>query len=226
MTELTTYDWGRRLLDLNAGRAERPGEFSLFGRSWELLDGVFAPVYCYSTQLFTSWVPFPVGGSLLEVGSGAGVLAVEAALAGCAEVTAVDISEVAVVNTRRNVARHGVGDRVRVLRSDLFAALPADARFDVVFWNSNFIEPAEDLSESGDLAGAIFDPGYVTHRTFLAEGPARLNPGGRLLLGFSSLGNRERLDALLAEQGLRAEVLRAKAVLPELTYQILAIEEA
>lgn len=225
MTELTTYGWGRRLLDLNTGRDDRPGEFALFGRDWELLDGVFAPVYCFSTQLFTSWVPFPVGGSLLEVGSGAGVLAVEAALAGCAEVTAVDISEAAVENTRRNVARHGVGDRVRVLRSDLFAALPADDRFDVVFWNSNFIEPPED-APPGELADAIFDPGYATHRTFLAEAPARCNPGGRLLLGFSSLGNRERLDALLAEFGLRAEVLRAKAVLPGLTYQILDIEEA
>lgn len=228
MTDMTTYAWGRRLLDLNTGSADRPGEFALFGRQWELLNGVFAPVYCFSTQLFTSWMPFPAGGSLLEVGSGAGVLAVEAALAGCAEVTAVDISEIAVENTRRNVARHKVGDRVRVLRSDLFAALPADARFDVVFWNSNFIEPPEDFRDgnAGDIADAIFDPGYETHWTFLAEGRSRLNRSGRLLLGFSTLGHHERLDAMTAELGLRTEVLREKAVLPGLTYQILEIEEA
>lgn len=229
MSEMSTVDWGRRLLTMNAERADRPREFALFGRQWDLLPGVFAPVYCFSTQLFASWVPYPVGGTLLEVGSGAGVMAVRAALAGCAAVTAVDISAAAVENTERNVRRHGVDDRVTVLRSDLFDALDDGQRFDVVFWNSNFIEPTDEVGagEIGtDIADAIFDPDYQTHQRFLAQAPDRLAPGGRLLLGFSSLGNRERLDAMAADVGLAVDTLLSKALFGDVRYEILELTEA
>src|SRR5688500_4305088 len=67
---------------------ERPAEFRLLEREWDLLPGVFAPIYTPGTELFTSWLPYPVGGDFLEVGCGAGVTAVMAALAGCRQVTA------------------------------------------------------------------------------------------------------------------------------------------
>ncbi|MFI1104540.1 hypothetical protein [Streptomyces melanogenes] len=43
--------------------------------------------------------------------------------------TEVDISAAAVENTRRNALRHRVADRVRTLRSDLFAALDPQDRY-------------------------------------------------------------------------------------------------
>ena len=66
--------------------------------------------------------------------------AVTAALAGCATVTALDITTAAVENTRANAELHGVADRVRVAHSDLFEALEPGERFDLIFWNSNYIE--------------------------------------------------------------------------------------
>ena len=108
-----------------SGRPDRQTEFALVGRRWTLLPGVFAPTYTPVTELFTAWIPYPVGGTLLEMGSGTGVTAVSAALAGCRRVTALDISAAAVENTRRNVERHGVADRVDVRQSDLFDALSA-----------------------------------------------------------------------------------------------------
>jgi release factor glutamine methyltransferase len=196
----------RRNLDV----AARPSSFSLLGGEWELLDGVFAPSFTPVTELFTSWLPYPEGGSFLEVGCGAGVTAVVAARSGCAAVTALDIGASAVENTRRNAARHGVADRVRVLRSDLFDALGPDDRFDLIFWNSNFVEMGADFVNSTDLHHAFFDPGYETHHRYLRDAPAHLTEHGRLLLGFADLGNVPRLAELCAAEGLRLEVLRAE----------------
>src|SRR5258708_29588394 len=65
----------------------RPEQFDMLGRTWTLLPGVFAPVHTASTELFSRWLPFPVGGAFLEIGSGAGVHAVTAALTGSPPVT-------------------------------------------------------------------------------------------------------------------------------------------
>jgi release factor glutamine methyltransferase len=196
----------RRHLD---DRGERT-EFELVGRCWTLLPDVFAPTYTPVTELFTTWIPYPVGGTLLEMGSGTGVTAVSAALAGCRRVTALDISSAAVENTRRNVERHAVMDRVDVRQSDLFDALSAGERFDLIYWNSNFVEAPQDFVNASDLHHAFFDPGYETHRRYLLQAPRHLREGGRLLLGFSDLGNWEQLQTACDAAGLTTEVLRAK----------------
>jgi len=226
MTEITGFHSGQRLLRLNADTGNRPSTFTLFGREWDLLDGVFAPVYCYSTQLFAGWLDYPVGGSFLEVGSGSGVVAVTAALRGCRRVTALDVSEVAVENTRRNVARHRVGDTVRVLRSDLFDRLNADEQFDIIFWNSSFVEPPEDYVARSELDSAIFDPGYRAHRRFLSSAARHLAPGGRLLLGFGSIGNGELLARIAAEAGMHVRELHSSGhrLVKDLRYQLLEIQ--
>jgi release factor glutamine methyltransferase len=198
-----TFAAGRRLADRHGTREGRPAVFETLDMQWDLLPGVFAPVYTASTEIFTTWLPFPRGGSFLEVGSGTGVTAVWAALEGCAQVTALDVTQAAVCNTEANVRRHGVADRVRVLHSDLFDALRPHDRFDVIFWNSNVVEAPKDFVYSDDVQAAIFDPGYAAHARYLREGPGRLTRQGRLFLGFNSLGNGRRLKQLAAVHGLR-----------------------
>src|ERR1700737_4102470 len=125
---------GQQLFRRHVENSVRQTEFELVGRHWTLLPGVFAPTCTPVPELFTTWIPYPVDGTLLEMGSGTGVTAVSAALAGCRRVTALDISSAAVENTRRNVERHGVAGRVDVRHSDLFGALSADERFDLIYW--------------------------------------------------------------------------------------------
>jgi release factor glutamine methyltransferase len=201
---------GEYLFRLNTADPDRPDEFDLLGRSWDLLDGVFSPHYTVATELLTSWIPYPAGGRFLEIGAGAGVTAVIAALSGCAAVTALDISTAAVENTRRNAERHGVADRVRVAHSDLFAALDEDDRYDMIFWNSNYIEVEPDAVNETELHHALFDPGFDAHRRFLAEAPRHLTPAGRVLLGFSDIGSWRALRAHCDELGLTIDVLRSE----------------
>lgn len=180
-------------------------EFELLGRTWELLPEVFAPFHSPSTTFYTTWLPYPKGGSFLEMGCGAGVTAVHAALEGCREVAAVDIVAAAVENTRRNAARHQVADRVRALRSDMFQALGPEDRFDLIFWNSNAIDAPADFTYSRDLERSVLDRGFESHRAFLREAPRHLTDDGRLFIGFNSRGNLPLLEELAGEQGLRVE---------------------
>ena len=196
------FEVGLRLVERH-DRGREAREFEMLGLRWDLVPQVFAPVHTDSTELFTDWLPFPVGGSFLEVGCGAGVTAVTAALAGCARVTAVDINPEAVRNTELNAVRHGVADRMRVLCSDLYDALAPGERFDVVFWNSNVICAPEEFVYTRPMQYAIFDRSYATHDRYLRDGLTRLTPSGRLFLEFNSLGDADRLHSLAAEAGVR-----------------------
>src|SRR6266542_343189 len=81
---------------------------------------------------------------VLDVGTGSGNLAVAIARHHKgARVTAVDISPDALAVAQRNAAKHGVADRVRFLRGDLFEAVPGGERFDFVISNPPYI-PRED----------------------------------------------------------------------------------
>jgi release factor glutamine methyltransferase len=219
---------GQDLMRRHLDRERAADSFTLLGREWTLLPDVFAPTLTPVTELFSTWIPYPVGGTFLELGSGAGVTAVVAAEAGCDAVTAVDISPVAVENTLVNVRRHRVGDRVRVLRSDLFGALDPGERFDVIFWNSNFVEPPPGFVNESVFHHAFFDPDYSAHRRFASEGPARLTDRGRFLLGFSDLGNRDLLDEICAGAGLAIVTLAAETRQTEIPieFQLLELVEA
>jgi release factor glutamine methyltransferase len=95
-----------------------------------------------------------------------------------------------------------VAGRVRVLHGDMFDALDAADRFDLVFWNSNVIEAPGDFTYERDLEYAIFDRCYEMHQRYLSQGPGRLGPQGRLMLGYNALGDRARLDEIAADHGL------------------------
>ncbi|WP_245936155.1 50S ribosomal protein L11 methyltransferase [Streptomyces cahuitamycinicus] len=184
-------------------------------REWDLLDGVFAPPFSATTHvameilgLLGDGEPrYRRHGSFLEVGSGTGVIAVSAALAGCERVVATDISVAAVQNTGINAERHRVTDRVRALHSDLFSALDPDERFDTIYWHSNFVLAPDRYRYQSVHEAAYVDPGYQAHGRYLVEAPLRLTEGGRALLQFSDRGDLGRLHELAASHDRKLNVL-------------------
>lgn len=203
--------------------------FSLLGLQWDLVPGVFAPHLTRSAALWAEWVPYPVGGAFCEIGCGTGVVAVTAALRGCARVTAIDINPAAVENTRLNAARHGVSARVDAACGDMFAPLRASDRYDVIFWFSNFVDAPDDGSPTTALDRAFFDPGYAAHATLLRDASHHLHPGGRLFLGFTDLGNRNRLLELAARHGWRATIargVRGESSAGAINYQLVEFHPA
>lgn len=192
-----------------------PGTFALRGRTWDRLPGVPAPPHSRSTGVAMRMLGFgdpltaPRSGSFLEVGSGTGVIAVSAALAGCHRVVGTDTSPRAVRNTALNAARHGVADRVRAVEGDFFSGLGADERFSTVYWHS-----ASGPGPAGyrQAHGRATDPGYAAHRRYLTEAPRWTVPGGAALLHFSDRGDVPGLWNLAESCGRDLRVLRSRRV--------------
>ncbi|MEV4441603.1 methyltransferase domain-containing protein [Streptomyces sp. NPDC049577] len=199
-------------------REDRPSTFTMYGREWDLLPEVFAPIYSPATGIsmdflgLTGEVEVPRSGSLLEIGCGTGIIAVSAALAGAERVVAADINPAAVLNAAANAARHGVFSRVRTEQSDLFSGLDEEERFDTIFWHSNYVLAPEDYRHRSMHERAYVDPGYEAHRRFLAEAPNRLAPGGSILLHFSTRGDLVTLLRIAGEADRRIRVLRSTVV--------------
>ncbi len=133
------------------------------------------------------------GGTVLDVCTGSGAIAVAAALAGARSVTAVDLSLRAVLTTRLNARLNGV--RVEALRGDLLDAVPG-RRFDVIVSNPPYL-PSEEERLPGRGAARHTEAGgsgrLVLDRLIDAA-PAHLVPGGVLLVTHSSV-NGESGDA-------------------------------
>jgi len=98
-------------------------------------------------------------------------------------VWASDVSREALQVAERNVARHGLVDRVHLAGGDLLDPLPG--QFDLICANLPYIAPGTDLPAevTAQPAGALYasaDGAAVVLR-LLDAAPSRLNPGGRLL---------------------------------------------
>lgn len=208
MAENDKYELGMGETQRHEDEAQSPQQFELLGLDWDLLPGVFAPFHSRSTESYTSWLPLEGADSLLEMGCGAGITAVYAALAHGVRSTALDISAAAVENTRVNAARHGVSERVRSLRSDMFETVVPEERFDIVFWNSSAIPAPASFTYTRDIEWSIFDRDYRSHQRYLEQGPHHLTDRGRLFLGFNTNGDMERLRHMAGEAGLRIDEVR------------------
>ena len=64
---------------------------------------------------------------VLDVGCGSGILSIGAALLGCGDVLGVEIDPDAVEVAKENVAKNGLGDRIRILEGDLTKGLDYEA---------------------------------------------------------------------------------------------------
>jgi ribosomal protein L3 glutamine methyltransferase len=141
---------------------------------------------------------------VLDLCTGCGCLAILAARAyRSAQVDAVDLSPGALAVARKNVARHRLGRRVHLHRSDLFAAL-GTARYDLILTNPPYVSagamaalPAEYRHEPR-LALAGGSDGLDLVARIVALAPAHLEPGGLLLceVGDGQSAARRRFRAL------------------------------
>jgi release factor glutamine methyltransferase len=119
-----------------------------------------------------------------DVGTGSGCIAIAVAhYAPNATVVASDLASDALEVAARNIASHNLGHRVQLVHGDLMA--PFVGTFDLVCANLPYVAvdsrlPAEVLAQP---SGALYaeENGSALVTRLLAEAPARLNPGGRVL---------------------------------------------
>lgn len=176
-----------------------------------VLPGVYAPQE--DTELLAGALSdeaLPPGAEVLDVGTGSGALALEAARRGL-RVTAVDVSWGAVLAARLNARRAGL--RVRIRRGNLFGPVRGET-FDLILANPPYV-PAPHGHREPRGAARAWDAGgdgrLVVDR-ICREAPAALRPGGVLLLVQSALSDPDLTVRQLRTAGLKAAVTRRQHI--------------
>lgn len=140
-------------------------------------------------EQLSPWVndPWAVG-RVLDMCTGSGCLAIVAAEAFPeATIDAVDVSPDALAVARINVDDYGLGERIRLVESDAFAAIPGE-RYDVIVSNPPYVN-AESMASLPDeyrrepeLALASGADGLDFVRVLLKEAAQHLTPDGILIV--------------------------------------------
>lgn len=162
------------------------GEREFYGLSFYTSPAVLIPRPETELLVELALDRLPDKGSLLDLGTGSGAIAIAVAhTLPAARVTAIDASSEALAVASRNAQRHGA--QVRLLQSDWYTALDNE-RFDIIAANPPYIIAGDPHLSQGDLrfepVDALTDhaDGLSALRNIVANAPMHLASGGWLLM--------------------------------------------
>lgn len=177
----------------------------------EVDDGVYAPQH-------DSWLlsdalhraDLAPGKRVLDICTGSGILAIEAALHGAAEVLAYDISPAAVRCAQRNARRAGVDVDVR---PGTLAEAGHAGPYDVVVSNPPYVPSEAPLEGTGpNRAWDAGANGRVVLDQLCAAAPALLAPGGTMLIVHSEYSGPAETLRRFHRHGFAAGIVATQTV--------------
>lgn len=151
-------------------------------------------------------------GKVLDMGTGSGVLALQAALS-ARKVIACDINKDAVAGLKKATIQN---KKIKVVESNLFSNI--HTKFDLIIFNPPYLP--EDKNESRETAIATCGgkKGYELIVKFLSQAWDYLTSNGRILLLFSSLTHQAVVDKAILQNHFLSTLLGTESHFFETLY--------
>jgi methylase of polypeptide subunit release factors len=175
---------------------------------------VFHPRYFITSEFFAAFIGrLDLNGKrVADVGTGSGILALAAARAGAAKVTAIDVNPNAALTAAENARANGFADRVTAMCSNLLSALAPCALFDVIITSPpSFPGEPRDLADRAWHAG----PNYRDIALLFDQARERLAPGGRVYILLSSDSDIDLFSALITRARFQARLAAERSLVVE-----------
>lgn len=184
---------------------------------------VFHPRYFLTSEYFAGFIDKLdlKGKTVVEIGTGSGVLSLAAARAGAERVIAIDINPNAALSAGDNARLNGLAERVFPVCSNLMSAIAPRPLFDVILSSPpSFAGEPRDVADRAWVAG----PGYRDIAMLFAQARERLKPGGRFYLLLSSDSDLGLLGRLIDEAGFSAKLVGERSIVFEsfILYELTA----
>jgi len=162
-------------------------------------------------------------GNVLDVGTGSGILAVAAAEK-ADNVFAVDINTKALKYANEQVKKRNIKN-IRFVHSDLFSYFKVHPwKFDLITFNPPYLP--EDLREPPEsrIATTGGKKGYEILEKFFSQANNYLMPYGKILIVFSSLTGKQKVEEIIHDYGFEYEGLAEEELFSE-TLHLYLVEK-
>jgi len=173
-----------------------PHKVRVMGKMYEVSENVFNPKFYYTSEFMARHIIVSHQDSVLDIGTGSGILAITAGQR-ASSVVAVDINPEAVRIASKNVKAHGLEEVVTVMEGDLFSFLEPCHGFNVILFTPPYLEGKPD---------SVFDHSLFDHdkeliKRFFKEAKKYLKPGGYVQMLYSSIADPEKALKITADLG-------------------------
>lgn len=162
--------------------------------------------------LLSKYIARFANGRVLDIGTGSGIQA-ETAKKFTNKVLAVDINMEAVDYAKKK----GIQARF----SDLFSNV--NGKFDLIIFNPPYLprEESEDKESRETTTGGKY--GYEILERFFSQVKKHLNKNGKVLIVFSSLTNKDKVNKIIKQNNLKFKLLESKKLFFEELYCYLIL---
>lgn len=186
--------------------------------TWETVDGLTKPIAIFD-HVF--WEPDDTSSfrqmlqqtrlvknkTVLEIGTGSGLIALCCLEVGAKFVVATDINPWAQKNAVFNARQQGTADRLQTRlvsqkTPHAWSVVGPQERFDIIFSNPPW-QPGKPIRVE-DFA--FYDPDFQLMKSFMDGLPDHLNPGGRAFLAYGCVEAISKLKALAAERKYQLKI--------------------
>ena len=193
--------------------------------SIELHPEVYDPAE--DTFLLIVSIKINKGDSILEIGTGCGIIALECARIG-ANVICSDINFFATSLVKRNYQKNKalLKGQLEVRSGDLFEVVKKHEKFDVIIFNPPYLPTKGDDYIGGtgwfDVATNGGINGLFLTKRYIEELKYHLKKQGKAYFIFSSLSDRKKLEDILIKSKFKYKVVKSQKFLDEIidVYQI------